>query len=159
MRAIAIILLLIASATALAKHVYPQHLTRITDGARYTLTEPYVFKEKAATFTLRAGEYVQHFEDSKAAYLLGGEGCADMNVVPPKQPEHAYTMTFNCGIFLPKDERKGAAFFFVRGTSQQTQSLGLIINAIIKAGEGSFDFPTSRHDDAALRGRLVRAQP
>ncbi|KGM51899.1 hypothetical protein N800_02760 [Lysobacter daejeonensis GH1-9] len=158
MRAIVIALLLVSS-SALAKHVYPQHLTPVADGARYTLAEPYVFKEKAATFTLRPGEYVQHFEDRKAIYLLGGEGCADMNVVPPKQPEHAYTMTFNCGILVPKDDSKGAAFFFIRGKSQQTQSLGLIINAIIKAGEGSFDFPTSRHDDAALRARLIRVQP
>lgn len=158
MRSIALALLLVSS-TALAKHVYPQHLTPVTEGARYTLAEPYVFKEKAATFTLRPGEYVQYFEDRKAIYLLGGEGCADMNVVPPKQPEYAYTMTFNCGIWLPKDPSKGAAFFFIRGKSQQTQSMGLIINAIIKAGEGSFDFPTSRHDDAALRARLVRVQP
>lgn len=158
LRAAAIALLLV-TATAAAKHVYPQRLTPVSDGARYTLAEPYVYREKAATFTLRAGEYVQHFEDSKAIYLLGGEACADMNVVPPRQPEHAYTMRFNCGILLPKDERKGAAFFFIRGKSPQTQSYGLIINAIIKAGEGSFDFPTSRHDDAALRARLVRVQP
>ena len=158
MRSIALALLLVSS-TALAKHVYPQHLTPVTEGARYTLAEPYVFKEKAATFTLRPGEYVQYFEDRKAIYLLGAEGCADMNVVPPKQPEYAYTMTFNSGIWLPKDESKGAAFFFIRGKSQQTQSLGLIINAIIKAGEGSFDFPTSKHDDTALRARLVRMQP
>jgi hypothetical protein len=33
---------------------------------------------------------------------------------------------------------------------------GVLIDAIIRAGYGSFDFPTSRHDDTALRSRLSR---
>ena len=119
----------------------------------------YVYKEKAATFTVRAGQYLQRYEDSRAIYLIGGAGCAEMNVVPPKQPEFAYTTAFNCGIFLPKDPEKGATFFFVRGQAKEQSGAGLIVDAIIKAGEGSFDFPTSKRSDTVLRSKLVRVQP
>ena len=150
--------LLVLATSAAAKHVYPQHLDIVANGEKYSLAIDYVFKEKAATFTVRAGEYVQTYRDSKASYLIGAPNCADMNVIPPKQPEFAYTKTFNCGIYLPDDPRKGAAFFFIRAKAEGIPSGGLIVDAIIKAGEGSFDFPTSKHDDALLRGQLTRMQ-
>jgi hypothetical protein len=148
-------LLLALAPAALAKHVYPKHLDRVEDGAVYTLAEDYIFKEKAATFTLSAGIYVQKYEDAKAIYLIGEADCLEFNVVPPKNPAGAWTDTWECGIFLPKDANKGAAFFMIRRTPEEKhKGNGVLIDAIIRAGYGSFDFPTSRHDDTVLRSRL-----
>lgn len=142
---------------ALAKHVYPQHLDVVQDGATYSLAENYVFKEKAATFTLFAGDYVQAFEDRKAVYLLGGSDCLEMSVVPPKNPAAAWADKWDCGIYLPKDPTKGAAFFMIRRTPQQPHSgNGWLIDEMIKSGYGSFDFPTSNKDQPELRARLQR---
>lgn len=141
--------------TAAAKHVYPKMLDAVADGARYSLQQDYVYREKAATFTLRAGEYVQKYEDARAIYLIGGSHCVEMNVVPPRQPEFAYTTPFDCGIYLPRDPAKGATFFFIRGKPATTPEAGALVNAIIRAGEGSFDFPTSNKNDTLLRSQLV----
>ena len=155
-RTLSCVLLLALAPVALAKHVYPKHLDRVEDGVVYRLADAYVFKEKAATFTLAAGEYVQQYEDSKAIYLVGPANCLQFNVVPPKNPAGAWTDTWDCGIFLPKQASKGAAFFMIRRKHEQKyMGNGALIDAIIRAGDGSFDFPTSRHDDAVLRGRLA----
>jgi hypothetical protein len=154
------LLLLSVPAIATAKHVYPKYLDPVDEGATYVLAEDYVYSEKAATFTLYAGSYVVKFEDSKAVYLLGAGQCLGMSVVPPKNPAAAWSDRWECGVFLPKDPRKGAAFFMIRRTPEQPHSgNGWLIDEIIKAGHGSFDFPTSKHDDASLRARLVAAQP
>lgn len=144
------------AAAAAAKHVYPKNLRPVEGGATYGLDENYVFTEKAATFTLFAGHYVVAFEDSMAVYLIGGSNCLEMSVVPPKNPAAAWADKWDCGIFLPRDPGKGAAFFMIRRTpAEQHSGNGLIIDTIIRAGYGSFDFPASRHDDAALRAKLV----
>ena len=114
--------------------------------------------EKAATFTLKAGTYVAAFEDEQALYLLGEADCLEMHVVPPRQPEHAYTMPFSCGIYLPKAEGGQALFFSVRGAAPRTE-FGWIVNAIIEAGEGSFNYPISRKHVIGLRPRLHVTQP
>jgi hypothetical protein len=117
-----------------------------------------VATEKAATFTLKSGTYVAAFEDSKALYLLGEANCLEMHVVPPKQPEHAYTMPFSCGVYYPKADGEQALFFYIRGESPRTE-FGLIVNAIIKAGEGSFNYPISKKNVIGLRPQLHAAQP
>ena len=148
--------LLALAASALAKHVYPKNLQQVEDGVTYHLEEAYVFREKAATFTLSAGKYVQHYEDAKAIYLIGGANCLQFNVVPPKNPAAAWTDNWDCGIFLPKDASKGAAFFMIRKKHEEKyMGNGVLIDAIVRAGDGSFDFPTSRHNDTVLRGRLT----
>lgn len=151
------IALLVASPVAWAKH--PRDLTPIQDGAAYVLAEDFVATEKAATFTLKAGTYVSAFEDGKAFYLLGEANCLEMHVVPPKQPEHAYTMPFNCGIYYPKAEAEQALFFAIRGALPYNDEMGPIINAIIQAGEGSFNYPISRKSVVGLRPRLRAVAP
>jgi len=147
------------SATAMGKHVYPQHLKKIENGATYKLVENYVFKEKAATFTLFTGNYVQEYEDSRAVYLIGGSNCLEFGVVPPKNPSAAWAEKWDCGIYLPKDPAKGAALFLIRKTpDKKSAGNGLIIDEMIKAGYGSFDFPTAKQNDAALRGKLIAVQ-
>ncbi len=151
---------LLLSAVAVAKHVYPQNLTPIEGREAYRLAEDYVFQEKAATFTLFAGTYTPKYEDRRATYLIGDGPCLEMRVVPPKNPAAAWADRWGCGIYLPKDPAQGAAFFVIRRKPEQPQSgNGLLIDSIIEAGYGSFDFPTSRHDDAALRERLAPATP
>lgn len=151
------LLLLGLSASAQAKHVYPKNLTPVEAGVVYRLADDYVFKEKAATFTLFAGTYVQRYEDSKAIYLIGPVNCLQFNVVPPKNPAGAWTDTWDCGIFLLKDAGKGAAFFMIRKQHQEKyMGNGALIDAIIRAGDGSFDFPTSKHSDTLLRSKLTR---
>jgi hypothetical protein len=156
--ALVALLLILPTATD-AKHVYPKHLRPIVQGVSYTLEEPYVFKEKAATFTLSAGVYVQKYADTKAIYLIGSKDCLEFNVVPPKNPAAAWTDRWDCGIYLPKNPAKGAAFFMIRRTPEERvrSGSGPIIDAIIKAGYGSFDFPTSKHNDTLLRSKLVAA--
>lgn len=152
-----VILLLIPS-LAVAKHIYPSGLKQVVDGAVYELQENYIFQEKSATFTLSAGKYKHRYEDSKAIYLMGdNSACLEMRVVPPKNPEAAWSEKWDCGIFFPKDPKKGAAFFVIRKTpnAPTTSNQGPLIDAIIKAGYGSFDFPTSRHNDNILRNKLV----
>jgi len=141
---------------AAAQH--PRNLTPLQDGTVYMLAEDFVATEKAATFTLGAGEYVAAFEDEKALYLLGGTDCLAMHVVPPKQPERAHTMRFTCGIYYPKAESGRALFFAIRGAQPRHREMGLLINWIIAAGEGSFDYPISAKRVVDLRARL-RAVP
>lgn len=146
------------TASALAgKH--PRNLEPIANGQKYELAEDFVATEKAATFTLKAGTYVAAFEDGPALYLLGGENCLEMRVVPPKQPEAAYTMPFTCGIYYPKSETEQARFFVVRGAQPYQKDVGLLVNFIIKAGAGSFDFPISKKAVVDLRPRLRVIQP
>ncbi len=138
-----------------AASVNPKRLQVVEGGTTYRLQEAWSMQEKAATFILKPGDYLVRFEDAQALYLVGPDGCADLHVVPPKQPEMANTQTFPCGIYLPKDAAKPASFFFVRGKAPRYAELGPVVNAIIKSGEGSFDFPTSRRGDARLRALLV----
>jgi len=148
--------LVVLSTTASAKHVYPSSLTHVTNGATYALAENYVVSEKAATFTLAAGTYVQRFEDRKAIYLIGNDRCVEMSVVPPKNPSGAWKDTWDCGIYLPKDPAAGAPFFFIRRTPDEPHSgNGLLIDEVIRAGYGSFDFPMSDRNDLRLRSRLA----
>ncbi|NUO75928.1 MAG: hypothetical protein HOQ32_07930 [Lysobacter sp.] len=131
-------------------------MTVVEQGVSYVLAQDFVASEKAATFTLKAGTYVTAFEDSKALYLLGGANCLEMHVVPPKQPEYAYTKPFNCGIYYPKAEQGQALFFYIREALPRSE-FGLIVNAIIKAGEGSFNYPISKKHVVGLRSRLQAA--
>ena len=140
----------------LAEH--PRNLIPVEDGVRYVLAEDFVATEKAATFTLKAGEYTTAFENDRAYFLLGGPDCLEMRVVPPKQPENAYTMPFTCGILYPKTETEQALFFIVRGVQPHIREVGPIVNLIIKAGEGNFDYPISRKQVVGLRPRLLPVQ-
>lgn len=145
--------LLCATPAVAAKH--PRNLKPIENGPAYVLAEDFIATEKAATFTLKAGTYVASFEDSRAIYLLGSGECLEMRVVPPKQPEHAYTMPFVCGIYYPKSEKEPARFFAIRGDLPRHAEMGLLVNWIIKAGEGSFDFPISAKRVIGLRAKLA----
>jgi hypothetical protein len=138
---------------ALAKN--PRNLQQIEHGPAYVLAENFVATEKAATFTLKAGTYVAKFEDSKATYLLGDANCLEMRVVPPKQPELAYAMPFNCGIYFPKAATESATFFSIRAAIPRNPEIGWLINAIIKSGEGSFNYPISRKRVVDLRSKLI----
>ena len=51
------------------------------------------------------------------------------------------------GIVLPKDTAKPASLFFIRGKAPHYDGMGPVVNAMIKTGEGSFDFPTGRRGD------------
>lgn len=138
---------------ALAEH--PRNLTPIQDGATYVLAEDFVATEKAATFTLKAGQYIAALENDKAIFLLGGPECLEMHVVPPKQPEHAYTQAFTCGIHYPKAATEQARFFVVRAPIPRDPEFGVLVNMIIKAGEGNFDYPISKKSVVDLRPRLT----
>ncbi len=142
---------------ALAKH--PRNLEPVESGGTYVLQEDVVSQEKAATFTLKAGTYTAELEDAKALYLLGAEHCLELRVVPPKQPEHAYTMPFNCGIYLPKDPAGQALFFTIREAIAYNPDAGFLINAIIKYGEGSFHYPISKKHVADIRQKLRAPEP
>lgn len=154
--AISALLLLVATA-AHARH--PRNLTPLQNGGSYVLAEDFVATEKAATFTLKAGTYVAAFEDERALYLLGRADCLEMRVVPPKQPERAYTQPFDCGVYFPKVESEQARFFAVRAAHPRRGEFGLIVDAIVAAGAGSFDYPISAKRVVDLRPklRLVRA--
>lgn len=152
-------LLATLSMAATAKHVYPKHLTTVDDGATFSLAEDYVVSEKAATFTLSAGNYVQRYEDRKAIYLIGGSQCIEMSVVPPRNPAAAWKDRWDCGIYLPKNPDLGATFFFIRKTPDTPHSgNGVLIDSIIRAGYGSFDFPMTNKNDMALRAKLIDAK-
>jgi hypothetical protein len=148
------------STAAVAKHVYPKSLTPVDHGATFSLAENYVVSEKAATFTLSAGTYVQRYEDRKAIYLIGDSQCVEMSVVPPRNPAAAWKDRWDCGIYLPKNSSVGATFFFIRRTPETPHSgNGVLIDGIIKAGYGSFDFPMSNKNDVQLRAKLLGVQP
>jgi hypothetical protein len=142
-----------------AAATHPRYLTLVPDGVDYVLAEDFTATEKAATFTLRAGTYTTLFEDKSGYYLLGAADCLEMRVVPPKQPENAYTMPFNCGVHLPKDEQEPARFFVIRAAIPHNSEYGVIVNAIIKAGEGGFNYPISAKYVVGLRERLSATPP
>lgn len=158
-RLIAALLLLGLSAGAAAKSVSPRALEPVEDGAVYTLAEDYVYQEKAATFMLAAGRYVLRFQSRRGAYLIGEEACLTMTVVPPRNPAAAWSGSWDCGIYLAPDPRKGASFFMIRRTPEKHEpsGQGWLIDQIIKAGYGSFDFPTSKREDLLLRSKLVKS--
>lgn len=159
MRASICAALVLMSSVAAAKHVYPKSLKVVDAGQTYTLLEDYVFQEKAATFTLFAGRYVQKYEDAKAVYLMGDAGCFQMSVTPPRNPGARWSDRWDCGVYLPKDADKGAAIFVVRRTPETShEGNGALIDGIIRAGYGSFDFPTSEKDDLILRSKLMLQQ-
>jgi len=141
---------------ASARGVHPRHLDPVPAGALHRLAEDFVFSEKAATFTLAAGEYRVAFEDRRARYLVGAHDCLSMRVVPPRQPEAAYTMPFDCGIKLPKDPAQPADVFVIRDAPRpESLGQGVLIDAIIRGGSGKFDFPARLPDGAALRAALT----
>jgi hypothetical protein len=154
---LSLIALLAWSPAALAVH--PRNLTPIENGAKYVLVQDYVATEKAATFTLKAGTYVAAFENRDALFLVGSPNCLGMHVVPPKQPEHAYTMQFNCGVYYPKDESTQARFFYIRGAIPPNPEFGWLLNAIVKAGEGAFQYPIAARYVVGLRLKLHASQP
>lgn len=146
---------LVLPPSVLARGVHPRHLDREPEGARYALAEAFVFSEKAATFTLAPGEYRVAFSDRRAWYLIGPPRCLVMRVVPPKQPEAAYEMPFECGIKLPREAGQPADVFVVRGApAESALGQGLLIDAIIKGGTGKFDFPARFDTGGELRARL-----
>jgi hypothetical protein len=53
----------------------------------------------------------------------------------------------------------GAAFFMIRKTpeGEYRSGQGWIIDEIVKAGFGSFAFPTSKHNAQVLRGKLLKS--
>lgn len=151
--------LALVAAPAVAKHVYPRSLSPVASGPAYVLAQDYAVSEKAATFTLAAGTYTARYEDRVALYLIGGPNCVEMSVVPPKNPAAAWKDRWDCGIYLPKDPSQGATLFFIRKTPDQPSSgNGVLIDGIIHAGYGSFDFPMSNKNDQALRARLTAPQ-
>lgn len=153
------IALVLVSSVATAKHVYPKNLKVLDAGQTYALLEDYVFQEKAATFTLFAGRYVQKYEDAKAVYLMGDAGGFQMSVTPPRNPGARWSDRWDCGVYLPKDANKGVAIFVVRRTPETPhEGNGAIIDGIIRAGYGSFNFPTSEKDDLLLRSKLLPQQ-
>jgi len=159
LRLLPTVLLLGLSHAATAKSVNPKVLDPVEDGAAYMLAEDYVYQEKAATFTLAAGRYVLRFQNERGAYLIGEEACLTLRVVPPKNPAAAWSGSWDCGIYLAPDPRKGASFFMIRRTPEKHEpsGQGWLVDQIIKAGYGSFDFPTSKREDVVLRGLLVPA--
>ena len=142
-----------------AKSIHPRSLQAVENGEQYFLAEPYVFVEKAATFTLSAGTYTVVQRDKTALYLLREDACLGIRVVPPKNPAAAWSDQWYCGIYLPHDIKKGAAFFRIRPKQDQDPDYGVLIDAIIRDGYGRYDFPTSRHDDMQLRSKLQKQPP
>ncbi|HWS39723.1 MAG TPA: hypothetical protein VN247_00365 [Arenimonas sp.] len=116
-------------------------------------------QEKAATFTLKPGKYLATFEDKDAVYLLGDPDCLEMYVVPPKQPEYAYTQPFNCGIMIPKIATKPATFFAIAGKQPRFEEMGAVINYLIQRDEGRFNFPINSKYVVGLRDKVVELQP
>jgi hypothetical protein len=153
------LLVTLAAWSPLALAVHPRNLNPIENGPKYVLGEDYLATEKAATFTLKAGTYVAAFENRDALFLIGSPNCLEMHVVPPKQPEHAYTMPFNCGVYYPKDDSQQARFFYIRGAVPPNPEFGWLINAIIKSGEGAFQYPIGAKYVLGLRPRLQVSQP
>lgn len=154
---IGILAALLMPSAVVAKSVSPKQLDPVEDGAVYLLAEDYVYQEKAATFTLAPGRYVLMFQNKRGAYLIGDAACLTVTVVPPKNPSAAWSGSWDCGIYLHPDPAKGASFFMIRRTpdNPERSGQGWLIDQIIRAGYGSFDFPTSKREDLELRGRLV----
>jgi hypothetical protein len=146
------LLLALIPALVLAKH--PRNMKPIEPQRHYQLQEDFTAKEKAATFTLRSGTYTAGFEDAQAIYLLGRPDCLEMHVVPPKQPEMAYTQSFNCGIMIPKSELAPATFFAIAGKLPQFQEAGFLINWMIRRDEGRFNFPIKQKFVVGLRAKI-----
>ena len=139
-------------ATAFAAH--PRNLMAIEAGRSFVLHEDFVETEKAATFTLKAGEYVERFTDREGAYLIGSENCLELHVTPKKNPDASYTMRFDCGVYYPNDNTTQPRFFYIRQKIPYMPEAGLLINYIIKHGEGGFLYPLSKDHIIDLRSRL-----
>ncbi len=138
-----------------ARSVNPKHLKPTQTPTAYTLTAPYTFREKAATFIVRPGTYVVQFENDRYDYLIGPEECLLVFVGPVPEGDHAQEPGRHCGIELPKDPSQGATFFSMRQYIAPNPVAGPLINAIIAYGEGKFMFWSAKHRDQALRALLV----
>lgn len=138
-----------------ARSVNPKHLKPTKTPIAYTLTAPYTFQEKAATFIVRPGPYVVQFENERYQYLIGPEECLLVFIGPVPEGDHAEEPGRHCGIELPRDPSQGATFFSMRQYIEPVPEMGPLINAIIAYGEGKFMFWSSKHRDRKLRELLV----
>jgi hypothetical protein len=145
----------LALGTAHAKSVNPKHLEALTPPVEYTLADDVSVQGYNILYTIRAGKYLHTHKDRRGRYFVGEGNCMHLDIRTPKTTG---SDDWSCGIFVPDDPTRGASFFRVRGVNPTHDEMGPVVNAIIRYGNGSFDWP-DKAESMELRERLVPVVP
>jgi hypothetical protein len=137
--------------TAQAKSVNPKHLQELQPPVEYRLDGDVTIQGHNIAYTLRAGKYWLRFKDRRGSYFVGEGNCMHLEIRTPKMTG---TNDWTCGIYVPDDPGRGASFFRVRPETTTHSEMGPVVNAIIRYGYGSFDWP-DKVESMELRARLA----
>lgn len=154
-RAVAVLALALASNTSDARSVNPKHLNKVEPPVVYTLAHDVAVEGYNITYTVRAGAYTLRYEDSKGQYLIGEGDCLHLDIHSPKMTG---SNDWNCGLYLPKKADRGASFYRIRPAVGTNPEMGPVVNAIIRYGYGSFDWP-DKAESMQLRNELTAQRP
>lgn len=150
---VAALALLVSLGTAEARSVNPKHLEAIEPPAEYRLATDVAVQGYNILYTLRAGKYFLRYQDRRGQYFTGEGECMHLDIRTPKTTG---TNDWTCGIFVPKDPKRGASFFRIRPVTPTHTEMGPVVNAIVRYGYGSFDWP-DKAESMELREKLVPA--
>lgn len=142
-------------ATANAKSVNPRHLKEITPVVEYIFESDVVIEGYNITYTLRAGTYFHRYNDRRGRYLLGEGNCLHLEIHSHKVQG---SNDWACGIYVPDDTARGASFYRIRPNTDTNSEMGPVVNAIIRYGYGSFDWP-DKAESMELRNTLSARVP
>lgn len=131
-----LLLLLQVPFSAQASYKNPKSLTPVSDGARYVLASPYIFRSVVmgmqGEITLGAGSYTVMYRDKHGEYLLVDEENFRLMLESKKEgnpPIHFHKMSV-AGIYLPKDPAVGARIFIVTpGGEDHTRASKSVVEA------------------------------
>lgn len=152
---LSLLLLLPIASTAHAKSVNPKNLDEVVPAIEYRLERDVSVQGYNILFTLRAGKYLHRYKDKRGRYFVGEGNCMHLDIRTPKMTG---TNDWTCGIYVPDDPARGASFFRIRPTTPTHTEMGPVVNAIIRYGYGSFDWP-DKAESMELRDSLTLIGP
>ncbi|MGL6224375.1 MAG: hypothetical protein ACRC6L_12425 [Steroidobacteraceae bacterium] len=139
-----------------AKSVNPKHLQQIVPPVAHVLEGDVSVQGHNILYTLRAGTYLLMYTDRRGRYFIGDGNCMHLDIRTPKMTG---TNDWTCGLYVPDDPSRGASFFRVRPVTSTSAEMGPVVNAIIRYGYGSFDWP-DKVESMQLREKLTaRKEP
>jgi hypothetical protein len=133
-----------------AKSVNPKRLEKVDPPVVHQLASDVTVEGHHITYTIRAGTYLLLYKDRGGLYFVGEGNCMHLYIHTPKMTG---TNDWTCGIYVPNDTSRGASFFRIRPVGQTHSEMGPVVNAIIRYGFGSFDWP-DKAESMELRNQL-----
>lgn len=134
-----------------ARSVNPKHLEQVQPPAEYRLEQDVAIQGHNILYTLRAGKYLLQYRDRRGGYFVGEGQCLHLDI---RTPRMTGTNDWECGIHVPDDPTRGATFFRIRPAAATHTEMGPVVNAMVRYGYGSFDWP-DKAESMELRVQLI----